>query len=150
MISVVRSTSELPSWTCTSTVSPALAAWDRAAFLLSLVIGIPAGVLAAVRPNLWLTKIFKGISLTGVSVPNFVIAHGDDLPVLGAPRLAPDVGHGQSWKHFIMPTIALGWYFAAATMRLVQSSMLDVMGGEYVKLARPKACPSDWSSRSTP
>ena len=45
-----------------------------AAFLLSLIIGIPAGVLAAVRPHFWLTKIMKGISLTGVSVPNFVIA----------------------------------------------------------------------------
>ena len=111
-----------------------------AAFLLSLVIGIPAGVLAAVRPNLWLTKIFKGISLTGVSVPNFVIATA--MIYLFSVRLGwlPTSGTG-SWKHFIMPTIALGWYFAAATMRLVQSSMLDVMGGEYVKLARLKGVP---------
>lgn len=113
-----------------------------AAFLLSLVIGIPAGVLAAVRPNLWLTKIFKGISLTGVSVPNFVIATA--MIYLFSVRLGwlPTSGTG-SWKHFIMPTIALGWYFAASTMRLVQSSMLEVMGGEYVKLARLKGVP-EW------
>ncbi len=42
-----------------------------------------------------------------------------------------------------MPSIALGWYFAAATMRLTQSSMLEVMRGEYVKLARLKGVP-EW------
>jgi peptide/nickel transport system permease protein len=54
----------------------------------------------------------------------------------------PTSGTG-SWKHLIMPAIALGWYFAAATMRLVQSSMLEVMGGEYVKLARLKGVPEN-------
>jgi ABC-type dipeptide/oligopeptide/nickel transport system permease component len=111
-----------------------------AAFMLSLVIGIPAGVLAAVRPHFWLTKVMKGISLAGVSVPNFVIATA--MIYLFSVRLGwlPTSGAG-SWKHFIMPTIALGWYFAASTMRLMQSAMLEVMGGEYVKLARLKGVP---------
>jgi ABC-type dipeptide/oligopeptide/nickel transport system permease component len=111
-----------------------------AAFLLSLIIGIPSGVLAAVRPHFWLTKILKGISLTGVSVPNFVIATAMIYLFSVRLRWLPTSGTG-SWKHFIMPTIALGWYFAASTMRLVQSSMLEVMGGEYVKLARLKGVP---------
>jgi ABC-type dipeptide/oligopeptide/nickel transport system permease component len=110
------------------------------AFLLSLIIGIPAGVLAAVRPHFWLTKILKGISLTGISVPNFVIATAMIYLFSVRLRWLPTSGAG-SWKHFIMPTIALGWYFAASTMRLVQSAMLDVMGGEYVKLARLKGVP---------
>jgi peptide/nickel transport system permease protein len=73
-------------------------------------------------------------------VPNFVIATAMIYLFSVRLRWLPTSGTG-SWKHFIMPTIALGWYFAASTMRLVQSSMLEVMGGEYVKLARLKGVP---------
>jgi ABC-type dipeptide/oligopeptide/nickel transport system permease component len=80
--------------------------------------------------------------LTGVSVPNFVIATA--LIFIFAVKLGwlPTSGSG-SLKHLIMPTIALGWYFAAATMRLTQSSMLEVMRGDFVKLARLKGVP-EW------
>lgn len=110
------------------------------AFLLSLAIGIPAGILAAVKPRLWVTKVAKVVGLTGMSVPSFVIA--TVMIYLFAVRLRwlPTSGTG-SWRHLIMPAIALGWYFAAATMRLVQSSMLEVMGSDYVKLARLKGVP---------
>ena len=54
----------------------------------------------------------------------------------------PTSGSGTA-KHLVMPTVALGWYFAAATMRLMQSSMIEVMRGEYVKLARLKGVP-EW------
>ena len=52
----------------------------------------------------------------------------------------PSSGDG-SWRHLVMPAITLGWYFAGANMRLTRSSMLDVMGMEYVKLARIKGLP---------
>ena len=110
------------------------------AFTLSLAIGIPAGVLTAVKPTGAGARIFKGIALTGVSVPNFVIATG--MIYIFSVKLGwlPTSGSGGA-KHLVMPTIALGWYFAAATMRLMQSAMLEVMRGEYVKLARLKGVP---------
>jgi ABC-type dipeptide/oligopeptide/nickel transport system permease component len=113
-----------------------------AAFTLSLLIGIPSGILAAVRPRSWATKIAKVVSLTGMSVPSFVIA--TTMIYVFSVRLGwlPTSGHG-GVRHLVMPAISLGWYFAAATMRLVQSSMLEVMGGEYVKLARLKGVP-EW------
>jgi peptide/nickel transport system permease protein len=111
------------------------------AFGLSILIGVPAGVLTAVRPRGLPARVLKVISLTGVSVPNFVIA--TLLIYIFSVRLRgalPTSGTGTA-KHLVMPTIALGWYFAAATMRLTQSSMLEVMRGEFVKLARLKGVP---------
>lgn len=110
------------------------------AFTLSLAIGVPAGVLTAVRPRGWAARLLRGVALTGVSVPNFVIA--TTLIFIFSVRLGwlPTSGSG-SIKHLVMPTIALGWYFAAATMRLTQSSMLEVMRGDFVKLARLKGVP---------
>ena len=52
----------------------------------------------------------------------------------------PSSGSGTVW-HLIMPAFALGWFFAAAHMRITRSSMLDVLGSEYVKLARLKGLP---------
>jgi len=112
------------------------------AFALSLLIGIPAGVLSAVRPGRWSAGVFRAIALTGVSVPNFVIATTFILVFAVKLRWLPTSGSG-SIKQLVMPSIALGWYFAAATMRLTQSSMLEVMRGEYVKLARLKGVP-EW------
>ncbi len=112
------------------------------AFGLSLIIGIPAGVLSAVKPGRWSATVFRAIALTGVSVPNFVIATAFILVFAVKLGWLPTSGSG-TLKQLIMPSVALGWYFAAATMRLTQSSMLEVMRGEYVKLARLKGVP-DW------
>lgn len=110
------------------------------AFTLSLLIGIPAGVLTAIKPKGAAARGFKFIALTGVSVPNFVIA--TTLIFVFSVQLGwlPTSGSGSA-KQLVMPTIALGWYFAAATMRLTQSSMLEVLRSDYVKLARLKGVP---------
>ncbi len=110
------------------------------AFTLSLVIGVPAGVLTAVRPRGPAARGFKFVALTGVSVPNFVIA--TTLIFIFSVKLGwlPTSGSGSATQ-LVMPTIALGWYFAAATMRLTQSSMLEVLRSDYVKLARLKGVP---------
>lgn len=110
------------------------------AFALSLAIGIPAGVLSAVRSGSWAARVFRAVALTGVSIPNFVIATA--LIFVFSVKLGwlPTSGSGSA-KQLVMPTVALGWYFAAATMRLTQSSMLEVMRGDYVKLARLKGVP---------
>ena len=54
--------------------------------------------------------------------------------------MAADLGAGD-WRHVIMPALALGWYFAASMLGLTRSSMLEVLGSEYIKLARLKGLP---------
>lgn len=110
------------------------------AFILSLMIGVPAGVLTAIRARGVAARGFKFVALAGVSVPNFVIATTLIFIFSVKLRWLPTSGSG-SVRQLVMPTVALGWYFAGATMRLTQSSMLEVLRSDYVKLARLKGVP---------
>ena len=111
-----------------------------AAMAMSLVIGIPSGIIAAVRVNGWWDSAGKIFALLGLSMPSFWV--GLLLILFFSVFLGwlPSSGSGTAW-HILMPAFALGWYFAAAHMRLTRSSMLDVLGSEYVKLARLKGLP---------
>jgi peptide/nickel transport system permease protein len=107
---------------------------------LSLAIGIPSGILAAVRVNGFWDRAGKLFTLLGLSMPQFWV--GLLMILLFSVYLGwlPSSGSGTP-LHVLMPAFALGWYFAAAHMRLTRSSMLEVLGSEYVKLARLKGLP---------
>jgi peptide/nickel transport system permease protein len=111
-----------------------------AAMVFSLVIGIPSGILAAIRVNGWWDRGGKIFGLLGLSMPSFWV--GLLLILFFSVYLGwlPSSGSG-TLLHVLMPAFALGWYFAAAHMRLTRSSMLEVLGSEYVKLARLKGLP---------
>ena len=111
-----------------------------AAMIFSLAIGIPSGILAAVRVGGWWDGAGKIFALLGLSMPSFWV--GLLLILFFSVYLGwlPSSGSGTVW-HLIMPAFALGWFFAAAHMRLTRSSMLEVLGSEYVKLARLKGLP---------
>jgi ABC-type dipeptide/oligopeptide/nickel transport system permease component len=111
-----------------------------AAMAFSLIIGIPTGILAAVRVNgLW-DSVGKLFALLGLSFPSFWV--GLLLILFFSVYLGwlPSSGSG-GVLHILMPAFSLGWFFAAAHMRLTRSSMLEVLGSEYVKLARLKGLP---------
>jgi len=110
------------------------------AMALSLLIGIPSGILAAVRVDRFWDSAGKIFALLGLSLPQFWV--GLVLILVFSVYLGwlPSSGSGTVW-HLLMPAFTLGWYFAAAHMRLTRSSMLEVMGSEYVKLARLKGLP---------
>jgi peptide/nickel transport system permease protein len=110
------------------------------AMTFSLIIGIPTGIIAAVRVNGWWDSAGKIFALLGLSMPSFWV--GLLLILFFSVYLGwlPSSGSGTPW-HVLMPAFALGWYFAAAHMRLTRSSMLEVLGSEYVKLARLKGLP---------
>src|SRR3954463_13844280 len=110
------------------------------AMFLSLVIGIPSGVLASVQVGGFWDSFGKMFSLLGLSLPSFWV--GLVLILFFSVYLGwlPSSGAGTP-LHLIMPAFALGWYFAAAHMRLTRSSMLDVLGSDYIKLARLKGLP---------
>jgi peptide/nickel transport system permease protein len=111
-----------------------------AAMAFSLVVGIPSGIVAAVRVNRWWDSAGKIFALLGLSMPSFWVGLIMILVFSVYLGWLPSSGSGTPW-HLVMPAIALGWYFAAAHMRLTRSSMLEVLGSEYVKLARLKGLP---------
>jgi ABC-type dipeptide/oligopeptide/nickel transport system permease component len=111
-----------------------------AAMAFSLLIGIPSGILAAIRVGGWWDRAGKIFGLLGLSMPSFWV--GLLLFLFFSVYLGwlPSSGSG-TVLHVLMPAFALGWYFAAAHMRMTRSSMLEVLGSEYVKLARLKGLP---------
>jgi peptide/nickel transport system permease protein len=111
-----------------------------AAMAFSLLIGIPSGILAAVRVGRFWDRAGKVFSLLGLSLPSFWVGLVMILVFSVYLGWLPSSGSGTP-LHLIMPAFALGWYFAASHMRLTRSSMLEVLGSEYVKLARLKGLP---------
>src|SRR5581483_5527215 len=111
-----------------------------AAMAFSLLIGIPSGVLAAVRVGRFWDRAGKIFALLGLSLPSFWVGLVLILFFSVYLEWLPSSGSGTVW-HLLMPAFALGWYFAAAHMRLTRSSMLEVLGSEYIKLARLKGLP---------
>lgn len=108
-----------------------------AALAFALVVGIPAGIISAVYNGRWMDTISKVVALTGMAIPGFILAFAMMFVFAVQLRWLPVFGIG-GWKNLVMPAIAVGWYFAASTLRLVRSSMLDILDADYVKLARLK------------
>ena len=112
-----------------------------AATLISFVIGIPAGIVSAVRVNSAWDHVGKTIALLGLSVPGFWLGLVMILVFSVWLEWLPTSGQG-GWRNLVMPAVALGWYFAASLLRLTRSSMLEVLRSEYIKLARLKGLPA--------
>ncbi len=109
------------------------------ALLLALVIGIPLGVIAALRQNTWIDYIALFLSTIGSAVPSFVL--GIYLIIVFAvalnlfPVAASDWG---DWRAWVLPTIALAVGPAAYMARLTRSSILEILRQDYVRTARAK------------
>ena len=110
------------------------------AMAISLILGIPIGILSAVRLNTWLDSFGKIFALLGLSLPSFWVGLMLILTLSVSLNLLPSSGSG-TFLHILMPAFSLGWVFTAAHMRLSRSAMLEVLGSEYVKLARIKGLP---------
>ena len=112
-----------------------------AAFLFSLVVGIPLGVYSSVQRGSILDRFAKVVALVGQSAPSFWL--GIMFIFLFAVRfeLVPPSGR-QDWNSIVLPMITLSWVFIAGNLRIMRSAMLDVMDSEYIKLARAKGVSS--------
>ena len=108
-----------------------------AAMVVAIGLGIPLGLLAALSRNSWLDVASMGTALLGVSMPSFW--HGLLLIFVFSLHLAwfPATGGGDL-QHLILPAITLGMIAAAIIARLTRSSMLEVLGQDYVRTARAK------------
>ena len=105
-----------------------------ASALFSWIMGIPVGIISAVKKNTLLDHFSMGLSLFGVSMPVFWVAlilqntFKGILPVSGA----------DSWRCYILPTVVLGWSSAGRIARLTRSNLLEVMRNDYIRTARSK------------
>ena len=118
------------------------------AMLLSLVIALPAGIIAAVRPNGVWDMLGSVVALGGIAMPSFFLAilliywlavslHW--LPPSGFERFSDSPG--RNLLLMILPAITLGLGLAGPLMRQVRSGLLEVLGQEYVTTARAKGLP---------
>ncbi len=112
------------------------------ALFISIVIALPIGVMAAVMKGTAWDSVAKVIALLGQSLPGFWL--GIVLMWIFAVHLGwfPTSGRG-GLQYMILPAITLGWFQVAVLMRLVRSSMLEVLDSEFVKLTRIKGVP-EW------
>ena len=110
-----------------------------AALLIAVIIGIPLGILSAVKRDSWMDRVGKGFAILGMSMPQFWLAiilmwvfavELGLLPVFGKEGLDP--------RYFVIPAFSIAVFTMAGFMRLTRSAMLEVLDSEYVKFARIK------------
>jgi peptide/nickel transport system permease protein len=113
--------------------------------LLSVLVGVPIGVIAAWRASSWLDRLFMALAVAGFSVPVFVVGYllaywfaleWDLLPVQGYSPISKGV---LLWlEHLVLPSIALGFVYIALIARITRATMLEVLSQDYVRTARAK------------
>jgi len=107
------------------------------ALLTALAVAIPLGILAAVFRNTWVDRLSMFIAVMGQAMPNFWFALVLILLFSVGLKWLPVAGNG-TWRHFVLPTVALGYYAMPSLMRMTRSGMLDVLGADYMRTARAK------------
>ncbi len=116
---------------------PATLQLATAALVLSLLVAIPGGILAALKRGTWLEQGLMFFMLFGQSMPVFWM--GILFIILFAVNLRwlPTGGYGD-WKYLVLPAIALGMRLMALVARLLRSSLLEVLDSDYIRTARAK------------
>jgi peptide/nickel transport system permease protein len=107
----------------------------------ALAISIPLGVMAAVYRNSWIDRLCLALAVLGQALPNFFFALLLIMLFSITLRWLP-VSGSETWQHFVMPTIALGYYAAPAFMRLIRAGMIEVLEADYIRTARAKGLPA--------
>jgi peptide/nickel transport system permease protein len=119
-----------------------------ATITLSVMIAVPLGALAAARQGTWVDRAVIALSVLGFSIPVFVIAYGLIQIFAVDLRWLPVQGFRSIWSGFaefgqrmIMPTLALTFLYVALIARITRTSLLEVLGEDYVRTARAKGIP---------
>jgi len=105
--------------------------------VVSFLIAVPIGIIAAVHRNTWADYLVMSGALVGISMPTFWF--GLILMYIFAYKLRwfPIAGYG-TWKHLVLPVVAMSLNDTAITARMVRSSMLEVIKQDYIRTARSK------------
>ena len=116
---------------------PVSARLGAIAVLIAIAVGIPLGSVAALNRGKWLDNIIMFIATTGIAVPSFVVATTLMFTFGVKLHILPTYGLS-SPMHYVLPVMALAFYPTAYISRLMRSSMLDVLGQDYMRTARAK------------
>jgi peptide/nickel transport system permease protein len=116
---------------------PATLQLAAASFALAVIVGIPLGVLSAIKRDSIIDNFGKFFATMGIATPNFWIAIMLIMLFGAILGWLPTYGRG-GLDHFVLPAFVLGWSAMAGMVRLGRSSMLEVLDSEYVKFARIK------------
>ena len=113
--------------------------------IVSVIVAVPLGVLAAARVGSWLDRFVMALAVAGFSVPVFVVAYLlilffslqlELLPVQGYRSISE--GFWPFLSHMVLPSLALGLSFIALIARITRAAMLDVLSQDYIRTARAK------------
>jgi peptide/nickel transport system permease protein len=116
-----------------------------ATIILSIIVAVPLGVIAAWKHGTWIDRFVMGLSVIGFSVPVFVIGYVlievfainlRWVPVQGFKSIS--AGFGPFFQRIILPTCALSFIYVALIARMTRAAMLDVLGEDFVRTARAK------------
>lgn len=111
------------------------------ALAFALLISVPLGVLAAIYKNSWIDRLCLAVAVVGQAMPNFFFALILIMLFSITWRILP-VSGSDTWEHFVMPAITLGYYAAPAFMRLIRAGMIEVLSADYIRTARAKGLPT--------
>ena len=111
------------------------------ALAFALLVSVPLGVLAAIYKNSWIDRLCLAVAVVGQAMPNFFFALILIMLFSISWRLLP-VSGSDTWQHFVMPAITLGYYAAPAFMRLIRAGMIEVLEADYIRTARAKGLPT--------
>lgn len=108
--------------------------------VVALVIALPLGIVAALKRNTWVDRTALGLAVIGQAMPNFwfgllmIFLFGLTLGWL------PVSGYDTYW-HFVLPAVTLGWFSAPVLMRLTRGGMVEVLSSDYIRTAHAKGLP---------
>ena len=116
---------------------PATVMLGLSALGLAVSLGVPLGIVAALRRGRWGDEVIRMVALVGQAVPGFFL--GLVLIIVFAVNLGwlPTGGTGD-WRHLVLPSISLSAFLMALIMRFTRSSLLEVLGQDYIRTARAK------------
>lgn len=116
-----------------------------AALIISIIVGVTAGIFSAYRKNTWMDYLITTLSLVGVSMPIFwlgvmlVLIFSVNFSLLPATGMGySDQGLGVFIRHLLLPSLTLATIPTAYFARITRSSMLDVLNEDYIRTARAK------------
>ena len=108
-----------------------------ASILFALALSLPLGIAAAVKPNSWIDRLSLGVAVFGQAMPSFwlglilIVTFAVRIPILPASG-------SDTWLHFVLPTVVLGYYATPALMRLTRAGLIEVLESDYIRTARAK------------
>ena len=109
-------------------------------FAVALVIAVPLGIVAALRPNGLVDRLALAFAVLGQAIPSFWLGLML-IVVFGVWYGVVPISGTESWRGYILPVLVLGYYAMPAMMRVTRSGMIDVLDADYIRTARAKGLP---------